>query len=592
MIFRRASVLGLAALLALACATEGETSLVEVFPASPTLEPGTSLRFFASVAGAPDDTAAWVVVEPDGGTIDASGNYTAPETEGTFTVAATIDSLQLSRATAVRVKRRPPNDPEDPSPTPDPIPEPTPEPTPEPEPTPTPAPEPTPAPPPSGVVPAFPGAQGAGAVSKGGRGGTVIEVTNLNDSGTGSLRACVSATGPRICVFRVGGTIQLASPMSVSNPYLTVAGQTAPGGGIQISGKNLANAMLQFRTHDITWRYTRIRKGYNAGTPEQSGNVVAFMPGSFGVIFDHNSLAWTQDENVTVWANQDPPARSATISWNIIAEPLKAHPTSIISGANTRERADKITDIDLHHNFVPNSSHRNPLIKSKSTRLVNNLFYNWSYYATQFGGGTQSDVIGNVFKAGPLTPGSVYEIQAFPGGNSTAPNGAPSLYVAGNLGPTNPTAANDNWAMVRQVASENGSQTGTLATSYRRTAPMAAAGVPITPEAATSLESRLLPTVGASQRLACGGGWVPARDTVDARLVTECQNRRGMVPATEADVGGFPAIASGTPCADADRDGMADEWERARGLNPGNAADGHTVGADGFTNVERYLNGQ
>jgi pectate lyase len=442
------------------------------------------------------------------------------------------------------------------------------------------------------VVPAFPGAEGAGALSKGGRGGVVIEVTNLNDSGAGSLRACVRDSRPRTCVFRVGGTIELLSNLDVDSPYLTVAGQTAPGGGIQLSGRNMTQAMVRVRAHDVVWRYTRIRKGYNASTPDQGGGVFAVLPGAYNVIADHNSLFWAQDENLTIWSTASTAQHDITLSWNIVAEPLASHPTSYITGAATRAVADAMTDIDAHHSLFANSSHRNPLIKTRSARIVSNVFYNYAFYGTQFGGGVNGDVISNLYRAGPLNQRSVHEIQAFPGGNGTAANGAPSLYVAGNVGPSNPTGTGDDWStMVRQVASENGSETGALSTAYRRSTPLAPKGVAITAHPASGLTTTVLPLVGASRRLDCDGSWVSARDAADARVVNDVAAGTGRIPTTEAEVGGFPVIAAGTPCADSDHDGMPDAWEQARGLNPQSASDGSAVGADGYTNLERFLAG-
>jgi pectate lyase len=456
----------------------------------------------------------------------------------------------------------------------------------------SPTPTPTPTPPPPGVVPAFPGAEGGGALSKGGRGGAVIEVTNLNDSGTGSLRACVQASGPRTCVFRVGGTIQLASSIRISSPYLTVAGETAPGGGIQLSGRNMASQMIGVYTHDVTWRYTRIRKGYNASAVSQSGQVVALREGAYNVIFDHNSIAWTQDENITIWSDTAAP-RASTFSWNIVAEPLADHPTSIITGSNVKAISGAISDIDFVKNYVPNTSHRNPLIKTKKTRIVNNIFYNYSYYATQFGGGSSGDIIGNLYKPGPLTPSGKHEIQAYPSGNASTADGTMSLYVANNVGPYNSVPSNDNWStMVRLVSGENGSESGMLAHGYHRTSALAPVGVAISAYPATDLEGLLLPTVGASRRLDCSGNWVSTRDAVDVRLVNDIKNRTGKFPARETEVGGFPTLAAGTACPDADRDGMPDAWEAAQGLNPGNAGDRNVVGAGGYTNLERYLHGK
>lgn len=444
---------------------------------------------------------------------------------------------------------------------------------------------------PPGVVPAFPGAQGGGALSKGGRGGAVIEVTNLNDSGPGSLRACVAASGPRTCVFRVSGTINLLSHLTVTNPYLTIAGQTAPGGGIQLSGKNICNMDRLFgvATHDVVVRYLRIRKGYCAATPLNGGGNVSIYSGAYNVMIDRCSIYWSQDENVVVWGGGYPAPRSITASWNIIAEPFTS---SFGVGAATRELNDAMTDIDLHHNYIANSSHRNPLAGNSSLRIVNNLMYNYGFYGTQVSGGIRVDVIGNSYKPGPLGPPQ-HEVTAYPAGYPNTATGSPSMYVSGNMGPSNGDPSTDGWSrMVYQVTQENGAEIGVLPTTYRRTAPLPPAGVAIVAESALTLDASLLPTVGASQRLDCTGNWVMARDAADARVVRDYYSLTGTKPSTEDQVGGFPAMAPGTACADADHDGMPDSWEALRGLNPNNASDGSWLNADGFTNLEHYLNGQ
>ena len=172
----------------------------------------------------------------------------------------------------------------------------------------------------------------------------------------------------------------------------------------------------------------------------------------------------------------------------------------------------------------------------------------------------------------------------FPSGNS-------SLYVAGNIGPNNANPVNDNWVMVREITDENGDTVGALSTKYRRATPLPALPVPITVDPVNTLEAVMLPTVGASQRLDCLGNWVPNRDAVDTRIINEYNTSRGIIPATENDVGGFPVIANGTPCPDSDHDGMPDAWEQAHRLNPNNAADGAQISSNGYTNLENYLNG-
>jgi len=143
---------------------------------------------------------------------------------------------------------------------------------------------------PSGPLPAFPGAQGGGAASVGGRGGQVMEVTNLNDSGSGSFRACAEGSGARTCIFRVGGTIMMQSPIQISSPNITVAGQSAPGGGILLSGQNDPGEGLMIHTHDVVVRYIRVRRGLNSARPpgSQSGSPIWLGNGDvYNVVVDH-----------------------------------------------------------------------------------------------------------------------------------------------------------------------------------------------------------------------------------------------------------------------------------------------------------------
>jgi hypothetical protein len=439
------------------------------------------------------------------------------------------------------------------------------------------------------AAPAFPGAQGAGAVAKGGRGGAVYQVTNLNDSGTGSLRTCVEASGPRTCVFRVAGTINLSRGFWIDDPYLTVAGQTAPGGGIQLKAKATTQSAVMIAAHNVVWRYTRVRHGYNSGGADNASNIMVF-DGAYNVIVDHNSTSWNQDEGIGVWRSASGALHNVTVSWNVIAEALADHSTAIITGAEARTLSDGMTNLDFHHNLLMNDNHRNPHIKSKSGRIVNNLTYNTRFYYMQFGGGAQFDIISNVWKKGPLhgqVYASVREVQAFPGGNSSTANGTMSLYLANNTGFT---AGTDQWRFTQLVSGENGTIQGNLSTAYRRASPLPAQAYPIR---ITSSDA-ILNDVGASRRLACNGGWIANRDATDQRLVRQYHENTGIrtLVRTEADVGGYPTIAAGTPCADADRDGMADEWERLRGFNPASAADRNDdQDGDGLTNLEEYLGG-
>ncbi|TET41109.1 MAG: hypothetical protein E3J66_05840, partial [Dehalococcoidia bacterium] len=440
-------------------------------------------------------------------------------------------------------------------------------------------------------VPAFPGAQGSGAVAVGGREGKVIKVTNLNDSGGGSLRACIEASGPRTCVFRVAGTITLASQLRINNPYITIAGQTAPGGGILIKGKSAAGDPFRIATHDVIIRYLRIRIGQRS---EGGGDAIAIYGGTGinNIIFDHISCSWATDETFSVWANYGGTS-NITFQYGILAEPLAGHSTNFITGGQTSALSKTVGDVDVHHTLFMNSSHRNPLVKTPTLRFVNNIIYNWGFYAIQTVGGVSSDIIGNLYKKGPLSPGN-HEVQAASSYGGSQPDGDPSIHIAGNMGPYNSNPAADNWPMVAHVTGENGSETGSLPLNFRRSSPMTAQTFPITADPVLDLETILLPIVGASHRLDQDGNWVASRDAVDERLIQEYQDGRGTIPTHEDDVGGFPTIASGTPYQDSAHAGMADDWELAHfgALDRGSPDDSSgAYDGDGYTDLEEFLNG-
>ena len=395
------------------------------------------------------------------------------------------------------------------------------------------------------AVPAFPEAQGGGAASVGGRGGNVMLVTNLNDSGAGSLRACaVDASGPRTCVFRVGGIIEALSTLYITNPYLTIAGQTAPGGGITISGRNSTQHVLTVDTHDVIIRYMRIRRGASA-----SGSGINFsVEGpAYNVIFDHNSVSWSYgDDNAGGDISRDTtvqPLNSETFSWNIIAEPFSTHPTGFVySCENTTGNTwcDNVTDIDFHHNLLMSDSHRNPLVSFKTGRWVNNIVYNAGFYYTSIGAGVYLDAIGNHYVGGPLVatywgdPNKViheFQVSERPcaGSDLNCPTGNPSLYLSGNIGPNQSNSAGDQWLMANMVSQANQPELGPVPRLYQRTSPLTATTYPITVDPVQNLDTVMLATLGDSRSLACNGAWVSNRDSVDTRLISEYQNNTGVL---------------------------------------------------------------
>ena len=445
---------------------------------------------------------------------------------------------------------------------------------------------------PSAALPAFFGAQGAGAISVGGRGGRVILVTSLNDSGDGSLRRAVEASGPRIVLFRISGTIVLRSQLRVRNGALTIAGQTAPGGGIQLRpAAGMCDNLLRADADDVVIRYLRIRVGLADCALGRGGDAMSINGGVHRVIVDHVSMSWARDETFSVWANDTKGTSNITLQWSLLAEALDGHSVHFLTGGGNRDQSQSVGAIDLHHNLLLNASHRQPLIKTPIVRIVNNIVYNWGFYATQTVRGVTSDIISNLYQAGPLTP-QRHEIQVAPTDiDEDAPGGAPSVYVTGNIGPHNANANADNWIMVREVDRENGVELGPLATRYRRTEPQPALAVPIDPDPADQLEPLMLSQVGASHRLDCDGRWVPNRDAVDRRLLGEYRAGTGEIPRSEADVGGYPDIEIGAPCQDSDGDGMPDRWEREQDLNLAANDGAEDRDGDGYTNLEEFLNG-
>jgi pectate lyase len=457
-------------------------------------------------------------------------------------------------------------------------------------------------------LPAFPGAQGGGATSIGGRGGVVFLVTNLKDSGTGSLRACVEASGPRTCVFRVGGTITLANELDITNPYLTVAGQTAPGGGILISGKKINQNVVTINTHDVIWRYTKIRKGYTGGGLSIASTFMVF---GRDVMADHNSTSWNMDEGMGSWGWTTDHPKNITYSYNLVAEGLEGHSTGYITGSNDAAFADAQTNIDFHHNLTMNNTHRNPFLGNKSTRWVNNINYNQKNHGVQLLGGIKVDIIGNISKKGPLnylTP-NYHEIQALEyDSEQAAADGIPSIYLEGNVGWSLLWPDGDQWLLANKVTSYNGPDAGCIpdgdpthcgsSDNWRRSDALddtltTKIDFPICAESVGTLNYSLPLVVGASRRLACNGTWVANRDSVDTRLINQYNTLKGntSIIKSEKEVGGFPTIAGGTPCADTDLDGMPNEWEFAVTRSNTSLTPNGDQNGDGYTNLEEYLNG-
>lgn len=448
------------------------------------------------------------------------------------------------------------------------------------------------------LVPAFPGAEGYGAQAIGGRGGRVIEVTNLNNDGPGSLREAAEAEGPRTVVFRVAGIIELNDAIRIRDPYLTIAGQTAPGGGITIksSGSHIFNLK---NTHDVVIRYLRLRNGSGGYGDYDNLNI----DDSHDVIADHLSMSWSSDENVGIWrASLDqPPIYNVTIQRSMMAEGLADHSNGMhISGYKDYSDPDNpieawrgIQDLTIHHNLFIHNTDRNPRVATIGTQVINNVVYNWGSRLGSTLTGSVIDYINNYYKGGPMS--NLERILLHEDCNPVQPDWPcpfpdPSIYISGNLVmPTHPDPSADNWVLLKY----NWRYTP-LPDHFRRLTPLPQAPIPVTLQPASTAYASVLADVGANARLDCSGNWVSNVDPVDVRLLTDLQNNTGPDgPISDPEaVGGYPVIDPGTPCPDSDHDGMPDVWEDRYGFNSNDPGDGPVdADQDMYTNVEEYLNG-
>ena len=441
-------------------------------------------------------------------------------------------------------------------------------------------------------VPAFPGAEGYGAITRGGRGGKVIAVTNLNDSGPGSLRAACEAEGPRIVVFTVSGTITLEKALRISKPYITIAGQTAPGDGICIK-----EYPLLINASEVIIRYIRVRLG------DETDNDSDAIEGRYqkNIILDHVSASWSVDETVSIYY-----CENVTIQWCLISESMYyaghvkgAHGYGGIWGSNRST---------YHHNLLAHHSSRNPRFASGCgyNDFRNNVVYNWGYNSA-YGGEKQRqgyekfnfsviNMVANYFKPGPATrPGNVTYRIINPSSRNEA-DGFGKWYVAENIVHGNPAVTADNWD--GGVQPQDGSS---YIAGLKLQQPFDA--MPINQQTAEEAYHSVLDSVGAS---------LPKRDSIDARIVDETRNgyatyegktykknlrvpdkskKCGIIDSQE-DVGGWPELKSLPAPLDSDGDGMPDEWEKQYGFDPRDASNAaKDKDSDGYTNIEEYLNG-
>ena len=439
-------------------------------------------------------------------------------------------------------------------------------------------------------VPAFPGAEGFGKNATGGRGGKIIFVTNLNDSGEGSLRAAVEETGSRTVLFKVGGVINLRSTLTIANPDITIAGQSAPGDGICLKSNGSRGIyLMNIKTNNVIVRHIKFRRGPSTEGGECNGDALAML-GAQNCIIDHCSFSWTTDELISSW-----PAQNITVQWCTFAEalhnsthsddcdpggPLEPHALGPLMG----NASDRIT---FYRNLFANNTGRNPQIsptEGGQFQLINNVVYNTCYaisLAGKNGNEINVNAIGNYIKWGPNSCNN--------NRNNILLSGNTKVYVEDNLTPFR-SEGDDQWLATSEFRKQTPART-----IFQANRPFAMPEVPTISAANAYREVPL--QAGAIKVSNAEGAIVIKRDPVDQRTLadvtsgTATSGTSGRRLDHPNDVGGWPTYASGTPPADSDNDGMPDAWENKYGLNPDNAADNNKdTDGDGYLNVEEFLN--
>jgi pectate lyase len=469
---------------------------------------------------------------------------------------------------------------------------------------------------------AFPGAEGYGRFTTGGRGGVVYEVTNLSDAGVGSLRYGIEMSGARTIVFRVSGTIEITKNLQIKNGNITIAGQTAPGDGICIKTKKLvvpASAVTALTTissysvsvdaDNVIIRFIRFRPGdeidNSVGAP--ISNIKFENDGLTGrqhknIIIDHCSMSWAIDEISSFYDNTN-----FTMQWCLLGESLyhSFHP----KGDHGYGGIWGGMGASFHHNLIADNTSRNPrfcgaryhcvfpqsgcaINVPAATEIVdlrNNVIFNWGGNSAYGGEGGQQNMINNYYKPGPATKkkgGS--QLYRLIGPSISADPKVDSVskwYLTGNYMEGNPAVTTNNAHGAGFQPDNADSVVGLWA---RVIAPFPFA--PVRTQSAQEAYASVLDSCGVFLR----------RDTVDKRIIYQARTATANTGGTfgtntgiidsPTQVGGWPTLNSTTAPTDTDHDGMPDYWETAQGLNPNDANDGKTVGADGYTFLEKYLN--
>ncbi len=425
---------------------------------------------------------------------------------------------------------------------------------------------------------AFPGAEGFGKNTSGGRGGSVIYVTNLNPGGPGSFREACLQQSARTILFRVSGTIFLKKTLNITQGNLTIAGQSAPGEGICIAG-----ADVNIKADNVIIRFMRFRMG---DINKIEGDALGSLRNK-NIIIDHCSMSWSTDECASFYGNEN-----FTLQWCIISESL----------ANTIHQKGphgfggiwggiKAT---FHHNLLAHHCSRTPrfgnLVESENMDFRNNVVYNWGYNNVYGGEGGEQNYVGNYYKPGPATQENVKNRLLQITKNTT--QGYGSFYVDGNVLEGNPDVSKNNWngiVISKGETDKMDSSDHELLLRSKATEPFEYE--PINEQIAQEAYNLVLKQAGTNLH----------RDTVDRRIVNEVIFGKGTygewfdgggngIIDSQEQVGSWPELKSAEPPIDSDSDGIPDIWEKQNGLDPKNP-DSNNFNLDAnYTNLEVYLN--
>ncbi|MES2894271.1 MAG: pectate lyase [Bacteroidota bacterium] len=436
---------------------------------------------------------------------------------------------------------------------------------------------------------AFPGAEGFGKYATGGRGGQVAEVTNLNDDGPGSFRQALAAFPgePLTIVFRLGGIIELKSPLQIKRSNLTIAGQTAPGDGICLKGHSfILNGAAKNGNHgNIIIRYIRSRPG-----SKLAKGVYGFdMENCHDVIVDHCSFSWANEECAAMYDT-----KNTTMQWCIVSEGL--YNAGHMKGHRGYGGVWGGQYASYHHNLIAHQNSRavrfNGGRAHDTMALIdyrNNVIYNWGNENAAYGGDvklagaiSQVNMVNNFYKLGPATPAVLKFIQVMDAGSAST--GVTAWFLSGNQMYGDEKRSKNNWlaADINEIPSDQ-KAAAKASKEFRISSP-------VSTHTATQAFELVLRQAGAM---------LPVRDSVDLRLVQETKTgtatgmgsfgKPGIVDDPSA-VGGWPIYKTGVAPEDKDHDGMADAWELKNALDPNDPQDRNKLAADGYTLLEKYLN--